>query len=91
VLLNLLNPKAALFFVAILPNYVPAGRAVMQQTLTLSIAYVLVATFVHLGLALFAAHAHRWFEEGSRARIVRRVCALSIAGVAMWFLANTAA
>jgi threonine/homoserine/homoserine lactone efflux protein len=88
--LNLLNPKAALFFVAILPNYIDSAAPVMPQTLLLSATYVAVATFVHLVLALLAGRAHGWFQKGKNAVVLRKVCALLIAAVAIWFLASTA-
>ncbi|MEQ1551540.1 LysE family translocator [Sphingorhabdus sp.] len=88
--LNLLNPKAALFFVAILPNYVDSAAPVMPQTLLLSATYVAVATLVHLILALLAGQAHGWFERGRNAIILRKICAILIAAVAFWFLASTA-
>lgn len=88
--LNLLNPKAALFFVAVLPNYVDSTEPVMPQTLLLSATYVAVATFVHLMLALLAGQAHGWCERGRNAIILRKRCALLIAAVAFWFLASTA-
>lgn len=88
-LLNLLNPKAALFFVAILPNYVIGTANVIAQTLVLSAAYVGVATLVHGMLALFSARAHDWFERGGNAAHLRRICAVMIAAVAIWFLVAT--
>lgn len=88
--LNLLNPKAALFFVAILPGYVVGNQPVMRQTLLLSAAYVAVATAVHLTLALLAGQAHRWFEDGRNADRVRKACALVMVAVALWFLLLTA-
>lgn len=89
-LLNLLNPKAALFFVAILPNYVDGKLPIMPQTLLLSIAYVAVATLIHLALALIAGRANGWFQQGRHAEYLRRVCAVLIAAVALWFLVSTA-
>ena len=89
-LLNLLNPKAALFFVAILPSYVDSAAPIMPQTLLLSATYVAVATLVHLLLALLAGRAHEWFERGQNAVLVRKSCALLIAAVAIWFLISTA-
>ena len=51
---NLLNPKAYLFYITVLPGFVqPAGNAFAQVQL-LTILYVLVATCVHVGLALGA-------------------------------------
>ena len=88
--LNLLNPKAALFFVAILPSYVDSAAPVMPQTLLLSATYVVVATLVHLALALLAGRAHDWFEQGQNAVLVRKTCAVLIAAVAVWFVISTA-
>jgi threonine/homoserine/homoserine lactone efflux protein len=90
VFLNLLNPKAAIFFVAILPNYVDVSLPVMPQTLLLSSCYVAVATLVHLALALLAGRAHNWFQNDGDAVLIRRLCAMSIAAVAIWFLISSA-
>lgn len=87
--LNLLNPKAALFFVAILPVYVASNQPIILQTLLLSAVYVAIATAVHAILALLAGQAHRWFEEGHNADRFRKVCALVLVAVAIWFLLST--
>lgn len=87
---NLLNPKAALFFVAILPNYVDAAMPTLWQTLLLSTIYVLVATLVHLMIASLSDHAHAWFQQGRNAVIARRICAVLIAAVALWFFVSAA-
>ena len=44
---NLLNPKAAVFYVAVLPTFVEQDRPILMQTLVLSAVYVVVATIVH--------------------------------------------
>ncbi len=42
---NLLNPKAAVFYVAMLPDFVNIGAGrISAQTLTLSAIYVAIAT-----------------------------------------------
>lgn len=88
-MLNLLNPKAALFFIAILPNYVDSKQSIMPQTLLLSATYVAVATSVHLILALLSARSQNWFGRNGHEALFRRICALLIAGVALWFLLST--
>jgi threonine/homoserine/homoserine lactone efflux protein len=55
----------------------------------LSASYVAIATFVHLVIVALAAQAHGWISNGNRARIVRRVFAILLAGIAIWFLAST--
>src|SRR4051812_42465848 len=45
---NLLNPKAAVFYIAVLPEFIRSGAdTVMSQTLALSAVYVTVATIIH--------------------------------------------
>jgi threonine/homoserine/homoserine lactone efflux protein len=85
-LLNLLNPKAAVFFITVLPNYITQSAPVAPQTALLSASYVAIATFVHLVIVALAAQAHGWISAGNRKRIVRRVFAVLLAGIAIWFL-----
>lgn len=88
-LLNLLNPKAAVFFVAVLPAYVAPETPVMPQTLALSASYVAIATAIHLAIVLLAAQAHDWLSGGTRQRTVRRIFAVMLAVIAIWFLIST--
>lgn len=88
-LLNLLNPKAAVFFVAVLPSYVHAETSVAEQTMLLSGSYVVIATVVHLAIVLLAAQAHGWLQSGRRAAVVRRIFAGLLAVVALWFFATS--
>lgn len=41
---NLLGPKAAVFYVAVLLTFIVEGQPVLSQTITLTVAYVAVAT-----------------------------------------------
>lgn len=89
-LLNLLNPKAAVFFITVLPAYITQSAPVAPQTALLSASYVAIATFVHLAIVALAAQAHGWISTGNRARIVRRVFAVLLAIIAIWFLMSSA-
>ncbi|WP_284177309.1 LysE family translocator [Rhabdaerophilum sp. SD176] len=87
---NLLNPKAAAFYVLVLPLFLtPAAGGVAGQTLLLVLIYVLVATAVHALIVLFAAALRPYLVEGPRERLVRRLLAVSIALVAVWFFWGT--
>ncbi len=89
-LLNLLNPKAAVFFVTVLPAYIEPSAGVSAQTVLLSSSYVGIATAIHLLIVLLAGSAHNWFLQGRRKQITQRIFALMIAAIAIWFLIGTA-
>ncbi len=88
-IINLLNPKAALFFVAVLPVHIVPNGAVAMQTAQLSIAYVAIATLIHVVIVLLAGRAHGWISTGPYAQLVRRFFALMLAGIAIWFFVDT--
>lgn len=90
VLLNLLNPKAAVFFVAVLPAYISAKAQIAPQMALLSASYVAIATVIHLSIVAFAGQAHGWISTGNRSRLIRRISAALLAVIAVWFLATTA-
>lgn len=88
-LLNLLNPKAAVFFVAVLPAYIATDAPVMPQTLVLSASYIAVATAIHVIIVMLAGQVHDWLSSGTRQRMVRRCFAVLLAVVAIWFVVST--
>ena len=87
---NLLNPKAAIFFIAVVPSYIVAGQSVVKQTLILSGIFVLVATAVHLTIVLAAGRVQHFANEPSRRKPVRRVLAIVLLGIAAWLAWSTA-
>ena len=89
-LLNLLNPKAAVFFITVLPAYISSAAPVAPQTVLLSASYVVIATAIHLVIVAFSGQAHGWVSVGNRSHIIRRVFAGLLAAIAFWFLVNTA-
>jgi threonine/homoserine/homoserine lactone efflux protein len=89
-LTNLLNPKAMVFFVAVLPTFVGTGRPVLPQVLTLTAIYVAVATAIHATIVTLAGTAQPFLEDPVRLRVARRVLALALAVIAVWFAASTA-
>jgi threonine/homoserine/homoserine lactone efflux protein len=86
---NLLNPKAGMFYVAILPTFVDETRSLIVQAAVLSGVYVIVATAVHSTIVLLADAARPWLEDGRRSMMVRRGLSLLLAAIAVWLLAAT--
>jgi threonine/homoserine/homoserine lactone efflux protein len=89
-MLNLLNPKAALFYIAVLPNFIdPAHGFLLAQNLTLVAIYVAVATAVHAGVVMLAAWLRPVLLAGMGEIIVRRSLAAVMALIAVWFAWHT--
>jgi threonine/homoserine/homoserine lactone efflux protein len=86
---NVLNPKAYLFYAAILPQFLAVDRDPAPQIATLTLAYVAVATLVHATIALAAGSLAGWLANSPQALLIRRIMALAIAAVAVWFFIAT--
>ena len=87
---NLLNPKAAVFYVAVLPTFIESGRPPLLQAISLTAIYVAVATVVHAGIVVLAGSLEPVLSNPAREQLVRRVLSALLAGVALWFAWSTA-
>jgi threonine/homoserine/homoserine lactone efflux protein len=87
---NLLNPKAFIFYVSVLPTFVNPAGDLFRETLSLSAIYVVIATGVHAGLVIAAGALRPLLASPDIERIVRRVLATVLALVAVWFAVSTA-
>ena len=69
-LVDLLNPKTALFFYAFLPQFVgpPAGTAAAEQILVLGIVFVLLGLCTDSSYALFGSLVRNLLSKTSRFR-----------------------
>ena len=87
---NVLNPKAALFYVSVLPEFiVPSRGSVLAQNLQLVLIYVMVATGVHVSIVLFAARLRAASLFAGKDLQIARLMALSLVGVAAWLAWDT--
>lgn len=81
--LNLLNPKLSIFFLAFLPQFVPAeGSGVALQMAGLGLVFMGMTLVVFLGYGLLAAYARaQVIERPSVMTLLRRGFALALAGL----------
>jgi threonine/homoserine/homoserine lactone efflux protein len=87
---NLLNPKAMVFYIAVLPTFVDRSVSVLGQTVTLTLIYVTIATSIHSAIVLLAGAARPFLEDPVRSHDVRRGLSLALAMIAIWFAFSTA-
>ena len=86
---NLLNPKAAIYYVAVVPDFIVPTGSIAAQTLTLAAIYVSIATVVHLSIVVLASRLARHLNDARRRRLVSRSLALALVGIAAWFAVST--
>jgi threonine/homoserine/homoserine lactone efflux protein len=88
---NLLNPKAAVFYVAVVPDFIQVGKgSIVTQTLGLSALYVGIATLVHLVIVLLASRLQNVVQTPDKRMTIRRALAIALAAIAVWFAFSTA-
>jgi len=87
---NLLNPKAYLFYIAVLPRFTSeAGGSLFVQLLALSLVYVSVATAVHAAVVIGANWLRRLLIDDVGMTRLRRLLSVLLALVAVWLLWET--
>lgn len=90
IVLNLLNPKLPMFFVAFLPQFLPTSAG-MADLVELGLAFVAMTGLVMSGYALAAGTLRYWLVESPRAMAwLRRVFAGCFAGLGLKLAAERA-
>lgn len=85
-LLNLLNPKAYIFFVVVVPQFLNGALLSLDNALLLALVSTAIATLIHLALVLAGARAHDWLSDPRRTLWARRGFAVVMLLVAGSFL-----
>ncbi len=90
VITNLLNPKALIFYVAVLPSFAPVDTEMPLRTfLTLGITHLGVSVVIHLAIVALGARAYRWGARADQSPPVRAAFALGLVAVAAWVAWST--
>lgn len=82
---NLLNPKAALLYVVLLPGFMrPGYGAPLVQALALGSLHIGVSIVVHSAIVLTASRAGGSLLTRQQSPVMRTLMALSLVAVAAW-------
>ncbi|MGC0363148.1 threonine/homoserine/homoserine lactone efflux protein [Rhodococcus sp. 27YEA15] len=82
---NLLNPKALLFFLGLLPQFVEPGAGVVGRTVLLASATVLAAALWWTGLVVVAASAGRRLRRPTVSKRIDVVSGVALVGLGAFF------
>lgn len=85
---NLLNPKAAVFYLAVLPNFL-SPQASATSFILLAGIYVFAATLVHTTIVLLASQLQPFFVRPDRRRMLGTIFGLLLVAVAIWLGIST--
>jgi threonine/homoserine/homoserine lactone efflux protein len=80
-LTSLANPKLAVFFVALFPQFIPRGAAVLPSALAMAAVIVAVDLVWYSTLALIVARAKQAFTHGGWARRIERLTGAVLIGL----------
>jgi threonine/homoserine/homoserine lactone efflux protein len=79
-LTNLLNPKVGAFYVAVLPQFLPAGTPALAMGVLLALVHAALSLGWFTVLVLGAVAARRWLQRPAVSRTVEGVTGVALLG-----------
>jgi threonine/homoserine/homoserine lactone efflux protein len=86
---NILNPKAYLFYAAVLPQFITGSMPVVAEVSMFTAIYVVVATAIHSAIAILSGSLASFLKTSPNAITIRQSLAILIAMAAIWFFYST--
>jgi threonine/homoserine/homoserine lactone efflux protein len=85
---NLLNPKAALFFIAVLPEFTQGPAPSARELALLVSVYVGIATLVHGLIVVLAGGLQMFFAAPQRRKMAGNIFAVLLLAIAVWLFVS---
>lgn len=85
---NLLNPKAALFFIAVLPEFTQGPAPSARELALLVSIYVGIATLVHGLIVVLAGGLQTFFAAPQRRKMAGNIFAALLLAIAAWLFVS---
>jgi threonine/homoserine/homoserine lactone efflux protein len=86
---QLANPKAAVFMIAFYPQFVPASEPLFRTTAVLALLQVSIELCFYLTLAVFVARAGAWFRRSTVRRRLEAVSGTVLVGLGLRVAASS--
>ena len=85
---NLLNPKAAVFFIAVLPEFTHGPAPSARELALLVSVYVGIATLVHGLIVVLAGGLQTFFAAPQRRKMAGNIFAVLLLAIAVWLFVS---
>lgn len=91
IIMNLTNPKVAIFFLAFLPQFArPGADSMTGQLFLLGVIFIVVSLVIFTGIACLAGFISSWLKGSTKAQLIlNRLAGLIFVGLALRLATTT--